>query len=84
MKQPNKTTYPPDLTVVTKMIFVNTNILEHQHVVGVKFPFLRIMENPKQFKEGNFQTLQQQPKKFSLTYSSRSSLLVQLKNFKMC
>ena len=51
MKQPIKNIYLPDLTVGSNMIFVKTNILEHQHVVGVKFPFLRIIENAKQFKE---------------------------------
>ena len=36
MKQPIKNTYPPDLTVGTNMFFVNTNIIEHQHVAGVE------------------------------------------------
>ena len=52
MKQPIKNTYPPDLTVGTNMFFVNTNIIEHQHVAGVKSPLLRIIENTKQVQGG--------------------------------
>ena len=52
MKQPIKNTYPPDLTVGTNMFFVNTNIIEHQHVAGVKSPLLRIIENTKQVQDG--------------------------------
>ena len=51
MKQPIRNTYPPDLTVGTSMFFVNTNIIEHQHVAGVKSPLLRIIENKKQVKD---------------------------------
>ena len=50
MKQPIKNTYPPDLTVGT-YVFVNTNIIEHQHVAGVKSPVLRIIENTKQVRD---------------------------------
>ena len=52
MKQPITNTYPPDLTVRTNMFFVNTNIIEHQHVAGVKSPLLRIIENTKQVQDG--------------------------------
>ena len=52
MKQPIRNTYPPDLTVGTNMFFVNTNIIEHQHVAGVKSPLLRIIENTKQVQDG--------------------------------
>ena len=52
MKQPIKNTYPPDLTVGTNMFFVNINIIEHQHVAGVKSPLLRIIENTKQVQDG--------------------------------
>ena len=48
MKQPIKNTYLPDLTVGTNMIFVNTNIIEHQNVAGIKSRLLRIIENTKQ------------------------------------
>ena len=51
MKQPIRNTYPPDLTVGTNMFFVNTNIIEHQHVAGVKSPLLRIIENTKQVED---------------------------------
>ena len=33
------------------MFFVNTNIIEHQHVAGVKSPLLRIIENTKQVED---------------------------------
>ena len=52
MKQPIGNTYPPDLTVGSKMFFFNTNIIEHQHVAGVKSPLLRIIENTKQIRDG--------------------------------
>ena len=52
MKQPIKNTYLPDHTVGTNMIFVNTNIIEHQQVAGIKSPFLRIIENTKQVQDG--------------------------------
>ena len=52
LKQPIKTTYPPDLTVGTNMFYVNTNIIEHQHVAGVKSPDLRIIENIEQVQDG--------------------------------
>ena len=54
MKQPIKNTYPPDLSVGTNMFFVNTNIIERQHVyvAGVKSPLLRIIENTKQVQDG--------------------------------
>ena len=52
MKQPIKNTYPPDLTVGTNMFFVNTNIIDYQHVAGVKSPLLRIIENTKQVQDG--------------------------------
>ena len=54
MKQPTKTTYLPDLAVGNNMFYVNTNIIEHQHVAGVKSPHLRIIEKTEQFKTGNF------------------------------
>ena len=43
-----KVANPPDLTV----FFVNTTIIEHQHVAGVKSPLLRIIENTKQVQDG--------------------------------
>ena len=52
MKHPIKNTYPPDLTVGTNKFFVNTNIIEHQHVAGVESPLLRIIENTKQGQDG--------------------------------
>ena len=52
MKQPIKNTYPSDLTVETNMFFVNTNIIEHQHVAGVKSPLLLIIENTKHVQDG--------------------------------
>ena len=52
MQQPIINTYLPDLTVGTNMFFVNTNIIEHQHVAGVKWPLLRIVENTKQIQDG--------------------------------
>ena len=54
MKQPIKNTYLPDLTVGTNIFFVNTNIIEHQHVAGVKSPLFRIIENTKQIQDGKF------------------------------
>ena len=42
------------LTVGTNIFFVNTNIIEHQHVDVVKSPFLRIIENTKQVLDVNF------------------------------
>ena len=84
MKQPIQNTYPPDLTVGTNMFFVNTNIIEHQHVAGVMSPLLRITaENTKKVQDGKLSNTQLQAIKFSLSYSSRSSLLVQLKKFKL-
>ena len=83
MKQPIKNTYPPDLTVGTNMVSVNTNIIEHQHVPGVKSPPLRIIENTKQVQDGKFLNTSTTAQKFSLSYSSRSSLLVQLKKFNL-
>ena len=52
MKQPIKNIYPPDLTVENNMFFVNTNIIEHQRVAGVKSPLLRIIENTEQVQDG--------------------------------
>ena len=52
MNYPIRNTYPPDLTVGTNMFFVNTNIIELQHVAGVKSPLLRIIENTKQVQDG--------------------------------
>ena len=52
MKQPNKNTYPPDLTVGTNMVSVITNIIEHLHVAGVMSSLLRIIENTKQVQDG--------------------------------
>ena len=52
MQQPIKSIYPPDLTLGTNMFFVNTNIIDHQHVAGVKSPLLRIIENTKQVQDG--------------------------------
>ena len=34
------------------MFFVNTNIIEHQHVAGVKSPLLRNIENTEQVQDG--------------------------------
>ena len=34
----------------TNIFFVNTNIIEHQHVAGIKSPLLRIIENTQQGK----------------------------------
>ena len=53
MKKPIKKTFPPDLTVGTNMLFVNTKIIEHQHVAERKWPLLRIFENTKQVQDGN-------------------------------
>ena len=50
IKQPIKNTYLPDLTMGTNIFFVNTNIIEHQHVAGIKSPLLRIIENTQQGK----------------------------------
>ena len=47
MQQPIKNTYPPDLTAATSMFFVNLNIIEQQHVAGVKSPLLRIIDNSR-------------------------------------
>ena len=33
------------------MFFVNTNIIEHQHVAGVKSPLLPVIENTKQVQD---------------------------------
>ena len=52
LKQPIKNSYPPDITLGTNMFFVNTNIIEHQHVAGVKSPLLRIIQNTKQVQDG--------------------------------
>ena len=58
MKQPIKNDYPPDLTAGISMFFVNTDIIEHQHVAGVKSPLLRIIETSKRFgKEGELKPL---------------------------
>ena len=83
MKQSIKITFPSDLTVNTNVFFVKANITWHQQVVGVKLPLLRNTETQNKFTTGNFQTLQQQPKKFSLSYRWRSSLLVSLKKIQL-
>ena len=54
MKQPIKNIHPPDLTVETNMFFVNTNIIEHQHVAGVESPLLRLNKNTKLVQDGKF------------------------------
>ena len=40
MSQPIVNDYPSDITAATNMFFLNTNIIEHQHVAGVKSPLL--------------------------------------------
>lgn len=58
MKQPIKNDYPPDLTAGISMFFVNTDIIEHQHVAGVKSPLLRIIETSKRLqKEGELKPI---------------------------
>ena len=85
MQQLIKNTYPPDLTVGTNMFIVHTNIVEHQHVAGVKSPLLRIFENTKQVQDGKLlNTSTTADKVFTeLITSARSSLLVRLKKFKL-
>ena len=55
MVQPITSDYPSDITTGTNMFFLNTNIIEHQHVAGVKSPLLRIIENTKQLSDGKLQ-----------------------------
>ena len=52
MKQPNKNIHPPDLTVGTNMVSVNTNIIEHQHTAGVMSSLSGIIEKTKQVQDG--------------------------------
>ena len=51
MQQPTKNTYPPDLTAAMSMFLVNLNIIEQQHVAGVKSPLLRIIDNSRRVVE---------------------------------
>ena len=37
------------------MFFLNTNIIERQHVAGVKSPLLRIIENTRKISDGKIQ-----------------------------
>ena len=54
--QPIKNTYPPDLTAATSLFFVNLNIIEQQHVAGVKSPLLRIVDNSRRVVEDKLKT----------------------------
>ena len=56
MQQSIKNTYPPDLTAATSMFFVNLNIIEQQHVAGVKSPLLRIIDNSQRVVEDKLKT----------------------------
>ena len=55
MSQPIVNDYPSDITAGTNMFFLNTNIIEHQHVAGVKSPLLRIIENTRKISDGKLQ-----------------------------
>ena len=54
--QPIKNTYPPNLTAGTLMFFVNINIIEQQHVAGVKSPLFRIIDNSRRVVEDKLKT----------------------------
>ena len=56
MQQPIKNIYPPDLTAATSMFFVNLNIIEQQHVAGVKSPLLRIIDTSRRVVEDKLKT----------------------------
>ena len=55
MSQPIANDYPSDITTGTNMFFLNTNIIEHQHVAGVKSPLLRIIENTRKVSDRKLQ-----------------------------
>ena len=61
MKQPIKNTYPPDLTVGTNMFFVNTNIIEHQHVARVKSPFANYRKHKTSSRRDTIKHLNNSP-----------------------
>ena len=41
--QPIKGDYPADITAGSNILFVNCDIIEHQHIAGVKAPVLRVI-----------------------------------------
>ena len=56
MQQSIKNTCPPDPTAATSMFLVNLNIIEQQHVAGVKSPLLRIIDNSRRVVEDKLKT----------------------------
>ena len=55
IKDPIRNDYPPDLTAGTNIFFVNTNIIEQQHVAGVKSPLLKINDSEKNSSYGTLE-----------------------------
>ena len=53
--QPIKGEYPADITAGTNILFVNCDIIEHQHIAGVKAPILRVIDTERRLTNGNLQ-----------------------------
>lgn len=55
--QPMKADYPPDITAGTNIFFVYCDIIEHQHIAGVKAPVLRVIDTRRRLKNGELQII---------------------------
>ena len=53
--QPIKGDYPADFTAAKNIFFVNCNIIEHQHIAGVKAPILYVIDTERHLTNGNLQ-----------------------------
>ena len=53
--QPIKGDYPADITAGTNIFLINCDIIEHQHITGVKAPILRVIDTERRLTNGNLQ-----------------------------
>ena len=53
--QPIKGDYPADITAGTNFFFVNCDIIEHQHIVGVKAHIFRVIDTERRLTNCNLQ-----------------------------
>ena len=50
--QPVISNYPPDKTAGTDIFLVSSDIIEHQHIAGIKAPFLRLVDTEGKLSDG--------------------------------
>ena len=54
--QPIKGDYLADITAGTNIFFVNCDIIEHQHIAGVKALLFRVIDTERRLTNGNLRT----------------------------